>query len=177
MNTNYRVIDFFESADMGNHGGVAVFVHDALVATRRDDLELDTVEGMWLEIAVPKSRSFLVGNFYRPDRTLSYFDKDIMVKPNGILETASTKGKEKLLFGDFNCCFMPSHRNYSDCKQLKSLLRSLNIKQLIDQPTRITKNSKSLIDLVAVNCPQNVCESEVVSAHLRTMNWFIAFVN
>lgn len=56
----------------GNHGGVAVFVHDELVATRRDDLELDTVEGMWLEIAVPKSRSFLVGNFYRPGRTSRY---------------------------------------------------------------------------------------------------------
>lgn len=87
---------------MGNHGGVAVFVHDSLVATRRDDLELDTVEGMWLEIAVPKSRSFLVGNFYRPDCTSSYYEKDFMVKLNGILDTASAEGKEMLLFGDFN---------------------------------------------------------------------------
>ena len=53
-----------------------MFVHDDLVATRRDDLELDTVEGMWLEIAIPKSRSFLVGNFYRPDRSSPYYDKD-----------------------------------------------------------------------------------------------------
>ena len=170
----------FRKDRKGNHGGIVVFIHDALVATRRDDLELDTVEGMWLEIAVRKSRSFLVGNFYRPDRTSSYYDKDFMVKLNGILDTASAEGKEMLLFGDFNCCFMSSHRNDSDCKQLKSLFRSLHIKQLIDQPTRITKNSKSLIDLVAVNCPQNVCESGVVSAHLsdhelvycvRKLNW------
>ena len=66
----------YEIPGKGNHGGVAVFVHDELVATRRDDLELDTVEGMWLEIAVPKSRSFLVGNFYRPGRTSRYYDKD-----------------------------------------------------------------------------------------------------
>ena len=99
----------------GNHGGVAVFVHDALVVTRRDDLALDTVEGMWLEIAVPKSRSFLVGNFYKPDRTSSCYDKDFMVKLNGILDTTSAEGKEMLLFGDFNCCFMSSHRNDSDC--------------------------------------------------------------
>ena len=77
----------------GNHGGVAVFVHDELVATRRDDLELDAVEGMWLEIAVPKSRSFLVGNFYRPDRTSRYYDKDFMFKLNCILDTASAEGK------------------------------------------------------------------------------------
>lgn len=80
-----------------------------------------------------------------------------MVKLNGMLDTASSEGKEMLLFGDFNCCFMSSHRNDTDCKQLKSLFRSLNIKQLINRPTRITKTLKSLIDLVAVNCPQNVC--------------------
>ena len=56
-----------------------MFVHDALVATRRDDLELDTVEAMWLEIAVPKSRGFLDGNFYGTDRTSPYYDKDFMV--------------------------------------------------------------------------------------------------
>lgn len=39
-----------------------MFVHDALMVTQRDDLKLDTVEGMWLEIAVPKSCSFLVGS-------------------------------------------------------------------------------------------------------------------
>ena len=103
-----------------------------------------------------------------------------MIRLNSILDIASAEGKEMLLFGDFNCCFMSGHHNDSDCKQLKLLFRSLNIKQLIDQPTRITKNSKSHIDLVAVNCPQNLCELGVVSAHLsdhelvcciRKLNW------
>ena len=129
-----------------------MFVHDDLVATRGDDLELDTVEGMWLEIAIPKSRSFLVGNFYRPDRSSPYYDKDF----KWYLRHCFSGGQRDAPFGDFNCCFMSSHRNGPDCKQLKSLFRSLNIRLLIDQPTRITKNSKSLIDLVAVNFPQNV---------------------
>lgn len=143
-----------------NHDRVAVFVHDDLVATRRDDLELDIVEGMWPETAVPKSRSFLVRNFYRPDRTSPYYEKDFMVKLNSILDIASSEGKEVLLFGDFNCCFMSSHRNGADCKQLKSLFRSLKY-EAANQSA-----NKSLIDLVAVNCPQNVCESGVVSTHL-----------
>ena len=124
--------------------------------------------------------AFLLEIFTDPVVPPGIYDKDFMFKLNGILDTASAEGKEMLLFGDFNCCFMSSHRNDSDCKQLKSLFRSLNIKQLIDQPTRITKNSKSLVDLVAVSCPQNVCESGVVSAHLsdhelvycvRKLNW------
>ena len=89
-----------------------------------------------------------------------------MVKLNSILDTVTANGKEILLFGDFNCCFMSAHRNNSECKQLKSLFKSLNLKQLINSPTRISKDSKSLIDLIAVNYPQNICDSGVVSANL-----------
>ena len=96
-----------------------------------------------------------------------------MVKLNGMLDTASSEGKEMLLFGDFNCCFMSSHRNDTDCKQLKSLFRSLNIKQLINQPTRITKTLKSLIDLVAVNCPQNVWVGSSFYAFKWTLTGFL----
>ena len=62
-----------------------------------------------------------------------------MVKLNGILDTASTEGKDVFLFGDFSCCFISSHRDDSDCKQLKSLFRSLNIKQLIVSPRGLLK--------------------------------------
>ena len=53
INNLVLIYRLFRKDGKGNHGEVAVFVHDALVATRRDDLELNTVEGMWLEIAVP----------------------------------------------------------------------------------------------------------------------------
>ena len=77
------------------------------MGTRRDDLEVDSVEGLWLEIAMPKSRGFLVGSFYRPDRSSKYYDEDFMAKLNCILDTATADGKEILLFGDFNCCLCP----------------------------------------------------------------------
>ena len=75
---------------------------------------------------------------------------------------------------------MSAHRNNSECKQLKSLFKSLNLKQLINSPTRISKDSKSLIDLIAVNYPQNICDSGVVLTNLsdhelvycvRKLNW------
>ena len=61
---------------------------------------------------------------------------------------------------------MSAHYNNSECKQLKTLFKSLNFKQLINSPTRISRDSKSLIDLIAVNYPQNICDSGVVSANL-----------
>ena len=58
--------------------------------------------------------------------------------------------------------------------------KSLNFKQLINSLTRISRDSKSLVDFFAVNYPQNICDSGVVSANLsdhepvycvRKINW------
>ena len=103
-----------------------------------------------------------------------------MTKLDGILNTISAGGKEAILCGDLNCCFMSGKRDVLECKQLKSLFNALNYKQLISSPTRITKDSKSLIDLIATNCPQNISDSGVASTHLsdhelvycvRKLNW------
>ena len=46
-----------------NNAGVAVFAHNDLLVTRREDLEMDSVVA---RSRLPKSRSFLIGTFYRP---------------------------------------------------------------------------------------------------------------
>ena len=109
---------------------------------------------------MPKLRGFFVGSFYRPDRLSKDYDEDFMAKLNCILDTGTADGKQILRFGDFNCSFMSVHRNNS------TLLKSLNFKQLINSPTRILRDLKSLIDLIALNYPQNICDSGVVSANL-----------
>ena len=91
---------------------------------------------------MPKSRGFLVGTFYRPDRTSKYYNKDFMVKLNNMLDIVVAQGKEIILLGDLNCGFMPGKRNDSDCKQLKSLFRYFDLRQLI-----ILSRLESLWDL------------------------------
>lgn len=61
-------------------GGIAVYVKNEITATRRDDVEDSTVEGLWLEISLPKTHGFLVGTFYRPPNSSKYHDKDFMIK-------------------------------------------------------------------------------------------------
>ena len=111
------------------------------MVSRRQDLELSSVEALWLEVSLPNSRGFLVGTFYRPDRTSKYYDQEFMTKLNIMLDLVLAQGKEVILTGDFNCCFMSNSRNNSDCNQLKSLFRYSDLKQLIAQPTRITKDT------------------------------------
>ena len=74
---------------------------------------------------------------------------NFMTKLDNILACAAVEGKETILTGDFNCCFMSSKRNNPDSKQLKSFLKSMSFKQLIASPRRMVKDSASLIDLIA----------------------------
>ncbi len=76
------------------------------------------------------------------------------------------------------CCFLaisivafcqPSHAQ-PERKQLKSLFNSLNLKQIINSPTRVAQTSKSLIDRIVTNCSHNISESGVISAHLSNHN-------
>ena len=92
-NTIYRATNFIERIEME-----IMVEFRYLFVTRREDLEIDSLEALWLETAVPKSRSFLIGTFYRPDRTSSYYDKDFMSKLNNILDTATAQNHQILLW-------------------------------------------------------------------------------
>ena len=50
----------------------------------------------------------------------------------------------------------------SDNKAIKSILFENGFTQIIKKPTRITKNSKTLIDIIATNRPSTIAASEVV---------------
>ena len=160
-------------------GGVAVYVRNDLSVIRREDLEDPNLEGLWLEITLPKSRGFLLGLYYRPPDSSDYLDGDFMARFTDVAELTSSEGKEILLVGDFNCDFS-AKRLTSGCKQLKSLFRTLSFIQFIDSPTRITKDTSTLLDLIATNCPQNISKSGVISSgfsdhemifFIRKINW------
>ena len=54
-------------------GGVIIYVRQSLVCKRRNDLEINNLEAVWLEICV-RSKKILIGGFYRPpNSTADYF--------------------------------------------------------------------------------------------------------
>ena len=59
------------------------------------------------------------------------------------LQQAAIRSKEEIILGsDVNCNFLAKRNNtLVEFKQLKGLLRSENLSQLIHQPTRITQDS------------------------------------
>ena len=79
-----------------------------------------------------------------------------------MMSTVVFEDKECILTGAINCNYLEN----SDHKELKTILSSFNLKQLISSPTRITKESKTLIDVNFSNETQNISSVKVIPAGL-----------
>ena len=107
----------------------------------------------------PKSKGLLVGIVYRPPDSSKYLPVDFNCK---FESSMSAESKECLLMGDLNYNYLVN----ADNKELKSVLVSFGLKQLVESPTRITKESKTLIDIICSTDPLNLCSVKVIPAGL-----------
>ena len=84
-------------------------------------------------------------------------------KFESMLSTVSAENKEGILSGDINCNYLVS----SDHKEiLKSILNYFGLRQLISSPTRLTRESNILIDVICSNVPHNISSVKVIPAGL-----------
>ena len=157
--TGYQI--FRRDRPQGIRGGVAVYARNDLKVLRRHDLK-----GLWVEIFPPKSHSFLIGTFYRPPTSSDYAVQNFMPILESCLQRAAAKGKEVIVTGDLNCDLLAKQTSLKECKQLKVMLKTENLSQFITKPTRITKHSKTLLDVIIANSPANIRNSGVLSLSL-----------
>lgn len=146
----------------GKGGGVGVYISTSVPFYRRTDLEDEVIECIWIEILFPKTKSFLIGIVYRPPDSSKHLCADFNCKFDSMLLTASSEDKECILTGDINCNYLVP----SDHKEIKSIFASFGLKQLISTPTRITRESKTLIDIICSNEPEKIYSVKAISAGL-----------
>ena len=133
-------------------GGVAVYVAEHLNYNRlkdpRDLLPDIDVESIWFELSLPKTKKILIGAIYKPpDSNASTFTESL----EKILSNFTTNETETILLGDFNFNYMAPN---SATKNFKRLTNLYQLKQLITKPTRITEDSRTLIDLFLTSRPE-----------------------
>ena len=80
------------------------------------------------------------------------------------LQRAAAKSKEVIVTGDLNCDLLAKKTSLKECKQLKVMLKTENLSQFITKPTRITKHSKTLLDVIITNSPANIRDFRVLRA-------------
>ena len=122
-------------------GGVGSYISDNIPWHRREDLELNAVECIWIEISFHNTKGLLVGVSISPTGYSSnYLPKDFNTLLDCILACIDKEEKETIMLGDMNCNFLQRNAN----RDLKSILRGHGLKQLVNKPTRISKESSTL---------------------------------
>ena len=79
-------------------GGLLVYIKNGVCASRRTDLEHENLECIWTEIKPVKSKSFLVGNIYRPPNSSIQWNAIF----EDCIENVLREDKEIYLMGDIN---------------------------------------------------------------------------
>ena len=126
-------------------GGVCVYTKAGLKVKVLKDLSSVSATGfhqLWLQIQHKQMKSILVCATYKPPECpiISFTDdfSDNYMK-------ALSFGKDVFILGDLNCNLL---KNCPEGNALNDLCATLNLKQLVTSPTRVTEHSSSLIDVI-----------------------------
>ena len=125
-------------------GSCILFYSEHLRALHRKDLFVDGLEGIWLQVRFP-SCSVLFSLMYRPPNDRKFFD--LIMSP---LEKAWLKTSNIILLGDLNCDLKSTSTTKCDPTAVKLLqiFDAVNSQNIVQEPTRETPLSSTLIDLI-----------------------------
>ena len=155
-------------------GGVACYVRSDLCHNTHDKISED-LECVVLDILLPNTKQFIVGIFYRPPDENNFLEKFAK-----LLTPLDLNDKELYLLGDFNINTFCNNENlfklnknalrkeqYTTLqKQYIELCSLFSLKQIIEEPTRTTSTSSTLIDHILTNYKQKVSQSGVICTGL-----------
>ena len=139
--------------------GTAVYIRDDIQWQRRNDLEVNGIEYLWIELLIKRSRSILLGIIYRPPDTSKYLDKDFEAKCEDMLNMVLSEDKEVIMTGDLNC----NYKKKADNKTLKEIIKRNGFEQVIKELTRVTQDTSTLIDVVLTTHSTRILKSIVAN--------------
>ncbi len=134
-------------------GGILVYIANHVPFKHRPDLECDEIESVCIEIYYRNTKSFILNFVYRPPNSkLNWLDSfDAQIKQIEALEL------EYHTLGDFNFKYLPDKMSF-ECKKWSKFVLKYGLTQLINNPTRVTETSSSIIDHVYTNRVDRICD-------------------
>ena len=122
-------------------GGVGFYVRNTINFCLRHDLNVDDIEILTIEIIKNRVKPFLITTWYRPPSDTI----NIPYKFENCLKLIDKEDKESIILGDINCDLLDNNPT-SLISELKFITNLYQYEQLIKEPTRITKDTSTLID-------------------------------
>ena len=142
-----------------NGGGVCIYIRSSINYKIRSDLIPPTLEAVCLEITKPQSKPFIVSTIYRPPNApAGFFDCF-----ETLIKQTDDENKELYILGDLNCNLLQEKALFNvPTSKLNSIYELYQLSQLINEPTRVTLTTSSLIDHLVTNTPEKISHSGVV---------------
>ena len=138
-------------------GGVAIYYRDHLNVRNRDELVPEGVEAVCVEVLKTKCAPLLISTIYRPPSS----KVDIFEKIENLIQNLDNENKEIILAGDVNCDLLANvHSNHTN--RLLTIANLFQLTQIIDEPTRVTEYTSTLVDRLMTNKPENISNTGVL---------------
>ena len=135
-------------------GGVLVYVKDGIPYSTMSCHANQTDEHIWIEIKRSHCKRMIIGSIYRPpDLNITVFAQSLRTS----LEHIHSELCDLVILGDFN-----ANVNKVMPGDLRSFALEFNLDQLIKDHTRISAHSRTIIDLLFVNCSHKVVQVGVM---------------
>ena len=142
---NIPGLKFYTTNVSSNKGGVGIFVNENITCKVREDLRIarDHIEVIFIE-SIIENKPLLFGMLYRrPGTLMERFFED--------LSTVLQKVNHRcVLMGDFNLNLLNEEHNIH-VQNFVNIMRQFSYTNVITKPTRVFKNSATLIDHLWLN--------------------------
>ena len=145
-------------------GGVGFYIKDTVKFKRRKDIEnrMPDLEHLWVELpGKNKNSRLLAGVIYRSEKLLPLNDwLEKFEDTIGYIKT--TWDGPIMIAGDMNIDLLSPDTN---CRNYQGLLKQFSLTQVVKGPTRISKNSASLIDHILISDSELVKCTDILPCH------------
>ena len=156
--------------DRNRHGGgIACYIKENISFNIINGLS-DRIEGIIFDILLPKTKALMVGIFYRPPDQINFLE---LLSQD--FENLDFSNRELFFLGDFNINLYKNGKyilgksviagdpNNFLVRKYNEFCSLFSLKQLIQEPTRITCNSpESLLDHILTNSTKNISQFGIV---------------
>lgn len=146
-------------------GGVCVFVRDDIAFNVREDLNHQDIEAIWVDVLLPRTKPILICICYRPPKQTNFYS----LLEEHIISSEKFQQQEIYMLGDFNTNYLKDSKDTKSnslLRTLKHYMSILSLKQIITEPTRVSQNCSSTIDLILTSEPYKISQHGVISVGL-----------
>ena len=147
-----------------NGGGVCIYIRCNINYQKRPDLVPNDLEAVSLEVKQANSQSFIISSVYRPPNSKT----EVFLKIERLIQLIDNENKEVYILGDLNINLLGPI--LSTGKKLQEIMELYQLTQIINDPTRITEYTKSLIDVCITSSPEKIISSGVIHLGINNNN-------